>query len=95
MCSIILHMAGKLIGYLSVRSVPPHLERKLIAESRKRHLSKSRVAIEALEEGLSRPKTEKSRRRIRQLAGFFSRDEVKQLERQLASQRTIEPEPWQ
>ena len=41
------------MGYLSIRNIPEHLEAKIVKEARRRHTTKTKVVIEALEQALA------------------------------------------
>ena len=41
------------MGYLSIRNIPEHLEAKIVKAARRRHTTKTKVVIEALEQALA------------------------------------------
>ena len=88
-------MKSGLSGYLSIRSLPPELERKIIARSRQLHISKSRVVIEALGKALNTPARDRRKSALRQLFGRMHPNDLKALDETLRVGRQIEPELWQ
>ena len=48
------------MGYLSIRNIPEHLEAKIVKEARRRHTTKTKVVIEALEQALAPAKKKRA-----------------------------------
>ena len=90
-------MPPALTGYLSVRSVPKRLESRLLAEARRRRVSKSQLVIEALDRHLAPA----AARPVRpDPVAFFARhrltrSDLAALDASVAAQRRIEPALWQ
>jgi hypothetical protein len=85
---------SSLSGYLSIRSLPPELERKIVAQSRQRHISKSRMVIAALGRALNTPAKEKRRSAVGKLFGRMHPDDLRVLDETARMNRQIEPELW-
>ena len=89
-------MPPALTGYLSVRSVPKRLETRLVAEARRRRVSKSQLVIEALDRHLAPA----AARPVRlDPAEFFARHrmtpaDLAALDASVMAQRRIEPALW-
>ena len=90
-------MPPALTGYLSVRSVPKRLESRLLAEARRRRVSKSQLVIEALDRHLAPAAAQPARP---DPVEFFARhrmtrSDLAALDASVAAQRQIEPALWQ
>ncbi|MEO5719224.1 MAG: hypothetical protein ABIR29_11740 [Chthoniobacterales bacterium] len=54
------------MAYLSIRNLPAHLEKKVIAEARRRHTTKTAIVIECIEKAIA-AKDEKPTARTRRV----------------------------
>ncbi len=89
-------MPPALTGYLSVRSVPKRLESRLVAEARRRRVSKSQLVIEALDRHLAPAAGRPARP---DPAQFFAKHRMTSadlavLDASMAAQRPIDPALW-
>ena len=77
--------------YLSIRNLPAHLEKRIVAEARRRHTTKSAIVIECIEKATA---PAKKRPGLREWAGKLSRADFDAIEGVSREQRTIDPEMW-
>jgi hypothetical protein len=87
-------MSNKPNGYLSLRSLPQALERKIVSDAKRRHMTKTHVVIEALEKSFGTGARDKRRSAVRRLAGFLSKAEARRLADFVSQSRKIESEIW-
>jgi hypothetical protein len=77
--------------YLSIRNLPAHLERRIVAEARRRHTTKSAIVIECIEKATA---PEKPKPSLRAWAGKLSRADYAAVVQASVDQRKIDPELW-
>jgi len=77
--------------YLSIRNLPAHLEKRIVAEARRRHTTKSAIVIECIEKATAPAKPKQS---LRTWAGKLSRADYEALVQASFDQRGIDPELW-
>ena len=87
-------MRARLTGYLSVRSLPSALERRILEEARMGNATKSKVVVEALRKAFGMISSSQRKSAVRELAGFLSTQQAKDMKRSLQEQRTVEAEMW-
>jgi hypothetical protein len=80
------------VPYLSIRNLPAHLEKRIVAEARRRHTTKSAIVIECIEKATAPAKSKQS---LRTWAGKLSRSDYEALVRTSSEQRKVDPELWQ
>ncbi len=84
----------KLTGYLSLRSLPPYLEQKILTEAKHHHTSKSRIVIDALQEIFKLQPSKKRRPKVRHFFGHMNQEDLRALEKSFKEQRSIDWEMW-
>ena len=81
---------------VTLRNLPPELERSIRQRARDRGLSLNKAVTSVLEEGLGR---RDHMRRVRyhdldELAGSWTKHEADAFDKRLAMQRRIDPDAW-
>lgn len=79
------------MAYLSIRNLPAHLEKRIVAEARRRHTTKTAIVIECLEKATAPVKEKPS---LRDWAGKLSRRDFDAIDEASREQREIDPEMW-
>lgn len=83
---------------ITLRNLPPELEKLIEEEAAESGLSLNRTVIRLLEKGAGQP-TGKPRRRVYHdldhLAGSWSDEQKAEFDRALAEQRRVDPELWE
>ncbi|HSL84079.1 MAG TPA: hypothetical protein VLF66_15005 [Thermoanaerobaculia bacterium] len=82
---------------ITLRNLPPHLERKVEEKSRELGLSLNKTVARLLEDCLlpsARPLGGRRYRDLDHLAGSWRPDEADEFDRGLEEQRRIDPELW-
>jgi hypothetical protein len=79
------------VPYLSIRNLPAHLEKRIVAEARRRHTTKSAIVIECIEKATAPAKPKPS---LRAWAGKLSRADYDALVQVSSDQRKVDPELW-
>jgi len=79
------------MAYLSIRNLPAHLEKKVIAEARRRHTTKTAIVIECIDKAMAAPGAKPS---LRARAGKLSKADHDALLASSAEQRSSFSERW-
>ena len=81
---------------ITIRGLPPKVEREIRRRASEKGLSVNRVAVELLERatGFIEGKPKRAHHDLDDLSGRWSAEEARDFERALAEQRAIEEEIW-
>ena len=82
------------MGYLSIRNLPDRIERKIVQEAKRRHISKTEVVIELLDRGIRQSSQSKKKKSVREWAGRLSQKDLNLVLKASKEQRVIDPEIW-
>ena len=79
---------------MTLRSVPPPIERLIREKAAREGTSVNRAAIRLLEQHLGVPAGERLHHDLDALAGSWQEEEAEAFDRALSAQRRIDPELW-
>lgn len=79
------------MAYLSIRNLPAHLEKRIVAEARRRHTTKTAIVIECIEKATAPARKKPS---LRAWAGKMSKADFAAVMEVSGEQRKIDPEAW-
>lgn len=82
---------------ITLRNLPPELERRVEAEARARGWSLNRTVIRLLEQQLlpeAPPLAPRRHRDLDRLAGSWTAEEAAEFDRSLTATRKVDPELW-
>jgi hypothetical protein len=84
------------MGYLSIRNMPEHLEAKIVKAARRRHTTKTKVVIEALEQALAPAKKNGRSQRpsLGEFAENYPKDAAEELHSIVMGMKQIDSEMW-
>ncbi len=91
------HNEGRRKTLISLRNLPPELDRIIRARAREREISLNRAVIGLLEEALGLARKRRGARRyddLDSLAGTWSAKEAREFDAALAEQRRVDSEVW-
>jgi hypothetical protein len=90
-CITLLHMSN-----LSIRNLPPEVERAIAREARKHNTTKTEIVVNALQLAfLGKPKKPRVRRDIRGFFGHLSKADFAAFEKATSAFGKIDPADWQ
>jgi hypothetical protein len=79
---------------LSIRNLPPELEKAIQREAKKRETTKTEVVLGTLMEAFNLKKSIKARREVRSFFGKMTKQEYMDLRRHISDFSAVDDEMW-